>query len=183
MPALRRHQRDHRVLALGLELVRVRVGQLADVARELDDRGLQAEADAEERQPCSRAQRIASSMPSTPRTPKPPGTSRPSYGAEQLAGRGLLVGEPVARRSSRSRTPDVVGDAAVDQRLVDRLVGVGELGVLADHRDPHLARCGLQDLARTIAAQVRRSGSLVSRLQPAADFARRGPARELSGTS
>src|SRR5438876_1734186 len=28
---------------------------------------------------CSRAQRIASSMPSTPRTPKPPGTSNPSY--------------------------------------------------------------------------------------------------------
>jgi hypothetical protein len=27
---------------------------------------------------CSRAQRTASSMPSTPRTPKPPGISRPS---------------------------------------------------------------------------------------------------------
>ena len=29
---------------------------------------------------CSRAQRMASSIPSTPRTPNPPGTSRPSYG-------------------------------------------------------------------------------------------------------
>src|SRR3989475_5750191 len=47
---LRAHQRDHRVLAFGLELARVGVGELADVARELDDRRLQAEADAQERQ-------------------------------------------------------------------------------------------------------------------------------------
>src|SRR6202007_3396495 len=49
------HQRDHRVLALGRELARIRIGQLDDVTRELDDRRLQAEADAEERElvfPC-----------------------------------------------------------------------------------------------------------------------------------
>src|SRR2546427_7883631 len=38
---LRVHQGDHRVLALGGELARVRVGKLRDVARELDDRRLQ----------------------------------------------------------------------------------------------------------------------------------------------
>src|SRR2546427_9493424 len=47
-PFLRAQQRDHRVLALGLELAGVGVGQPGDVARELDDRRLQAEADAEE---------------------------------------------------------------------------------------------------------------------------------------
>src|SRR5207245_369901 len=47
---LRAHQRDHRVLAFGLELARVGVRELADVARELNDGRLQAEADAEERQ-------------------------------------------------------------------------------------------------------------------------------------
>src|SRR5207244_1941988 len=47
---LRAHQGDHRVLAFGLELARVGVRELADVARELNDGRLQAEADAEERQ-------------------------------------------------------------------------------------------------------------------------------------
>ena len=45
--------------------------------------------------PFSRAQRMASIIPSTPRSPKPPGMSSPSNAAEQPAGRGL-IGEPVA---------------------------------------------------------------------------------------
>src|SRR5258706_6467891 len=47
---LRAHQGYDRVLTLGLELARIGVGDLADVAGEFDDRGLQPEADAEERQ-------------------------------------------------------------------------------------------------------------------------------------
>src|SRR6266511_844503 len=44
------HQRDHRVLALRLELTRVGIGDLADVAGELDDGRLEAETYAEERE-------------------------------------------------------------------------------------------------------------------------------------
>src|SRR5690348_1694931 len=47
---LRAHQRDHGILAFGCEFARVRVGEFDDVPHELDDRGLQAEADAEERE-------------------------------------------------------------------------------------------------------------------------------------
>src|SRR2546430_789977 len=49
-PLLRAHQRDYWILALGRELARVRVGDLTDVARELDDGRLETEADPEERQ-------------------------------------------------------------------------------------------------------------------------------------
>ena len=38
--------------------------------------------------------------------------------------------------------PYLVGDAAVDQRLVQRLVAVEQRRVLADHGDPHLALGG-----------------------------------------
>src|SRR5690349_25119766 len=47
---LRFHERDHGVRALRRELARVAVVEPAPVARELDDRRLHAEADAEERQ-------------------------------------------------------------------------------------------------------------------------------------
>ena len=59
-------------------------------------------------------------------SPRAPGRSRPSCSKQ-------LGVEPLG--------PDLhpVGDAAVGQRLGDRLVGVLELGVLADDRDPHLA--------------------------------------------
>src|SRR5712691_92906 len=45
---LRAHQVNHRVLALRLELARIGVGQLADVASELDNRDLEPEANPEE---------------------------------------------------------------------------------------------------------------------------------------
>ena len=45
------HQRDDRVVALRRKLARVTVVKANHVARELDDRGLHSEADAEERQP------------------------------------------------------------------------------------------------------------------------------------
>src|SRR5205807_2647673 len=49
-PFLGPQQRDHRVLALGGELARVGVRELDHVARELDDRRLQAETDPEKGQ-------------------------------------------------------------------------------------------------------------------------------------
>ena len=63
----------------------------------------------------SRAQRIASIMPSTPRSPKPPGNQQPVEPAEQPAGR-RLIGEPVARDPLDLHL-GVVRNAAVDQRL------------------------------------------------------------------
>src|SRR5207245_9658799 len=91
---LRAHQRDHRVLAFGLELARVGVGELADVARELDDRRLQAEANAQERQlvlagPADRLQH-----PLDAAYAKPAGDEQPVVGGEELT-RRLLVGEAV----------------------------------------------------------------------------------------
>jgi hypothetical protein len=49
------------------ELARVRILGGERLARELDDRALQAEAEAEERHLVRRAQRMARIFPSTPR--------------------------------------------------------------------------------------------------------------------
>ena len=116
----------------------------------------------------SRAQRIASIIPSMPRTPKPPGTSSPSYCREQLAGR-LLVGELVAREPV-DLDAGVVGDAAVDQRLLHRLVGVVQVGVLADHRDAHLVR-RVGGSARPSRCHGREVGLLGLQPEPLADHA------------
>src|SRR5207302_1390189 len=56
-------------------------------------------------------------------------------GGEQLTGR-LLVGEAVGGDPLNVHA-GLVGDAAMDQRLVDALVAVGQLGVLPHHGDLH----------------------------------------------
>ena len=53
----------------------------------------------------------------------------------------------------------LVGDAAMDERLVQRFVGVLEPGVFADHRDIHLAvriGDGLGDLPPALEVRLRR---------------------------
>jgi len=132
---LRRHERDHRVLALGCELARVRVGEPHDVAGELDDRALEPEADPEERElvlprPADRLEH-----PLYPAHAEPAGHEQSLVGRQQLTG-GLLIGEPVGGDPVDLHAA-VVRDAAVHQGLVDALVAVRELGVLADHGDPH----------------------------------------------
>src|SRR2546430_4427145 len=63
---------------------------------------------------CSRAQRIASSMPSTPRTPKPPGTSNPSY---------VPSSSPAAAWSvKRSRSEEHTSELQSQSNLVCRLL-------------------------------------------------------------
>src|SRR5881394_2676 len=142
-PFLRAHQRDHGILALRLELARVRVGDLADVAGELDDRGLQAEADAEERQlvlarPANRLEHALHAAYAEPAR-----NEQRVVLAEQLS-RRLLVGEAV-RGDPIDAYARLIGESTVRQRLVDALVAVGQLGVLAHDRHAHLLR-GMQDL-------------------------------------
>src|SRR6266480_4777536 len=55
---------------------------------------------------------------------------------QQLA-RGFLIGEAVGR-DPVDRYPCLIGDPAMDERFVNALVAIGELGVLAYHGDPHL---------------------------------------------
>ena len=53
--------------------------------------------------------------------------------------------------------PHVVGDAAVDQGLVQRFVGVEQPGVLAHHRDRDLAFRPMQPMDDSASAQVGRA--------------------------
>ena len=83
----------------------------------------------------SRAQRTASTIPSMPRSPNPPGMSSPSQPpSRRLAAR--LIGELIAG-DPLDLDPGLARDAAVNQRLLHRLVGVVQVGVLPDHGDPH----------------------------------------------
>ena len=86
---------------------------------------------------CSRAICAARILPSKPRPPKPPGIRIPSAPAQARGDRRVadrLGVDPV------DLDLGAVVDAGVAQRLDDRQVGVLELDVLADERDPHAAR-------------------------------------------
>ena len=92
----------------------------------------------------SRAKRTASSLPAVPRSPKPPGTRMPWTPSRRATA-----------SSSRSKTsevdpvqldPDIVGDAAMGQRLGQRLIAVEQVGVLADDGDGDLALGLLQGM-------------------------------------
>src|SRR5216110_554819 len=86
---------------------------------------------------CSRDQRIASSMPSMPRTPNPPGTSSPSYPASSSA----VVSWSVKRSDAIHWICTPVSFAIPPWTSAScTLLAVGELGVLAHHGDPHLLR-------------------------------------------
>ena len=123
---------------IGLELGAVGVGHRADVARELDDGDLEPEADPEERQAVLARPAHRLDHPLHAAIAEAARHQQPVVSLEQLR-RRILVGEPVAADPLDVHA-DVVGDAAVSQRLVHRLVRVVQVGVLADHRDPHPAR-------------------------------------------
>src|SRR6266704_2924164 len=132
---LRAHERDHGVLALGLELARVRVWQLHDVPRELDDGRLQPQADSQERQlalarPANRFEHAVDAAHAEAAR-----YQQPIIGPEQLR-RAFLVGETVGGDPVDLNTA-LVRDPTVYQRFVDALVAVRELGVLAHDSDPH----------------------------------------------
>ena len=77
-----------------------------------------------------------STLPSMPRSPKPPGMRIPSAFSRSV-GVELLGADEV------DLDVDAVMEAAVLERLDHRLVGVLELHVLADERDPHGALGGV----------------------------------------
>ena len=134
-------QADHRVGGRRLSFsVLLAPSRPASVARHVDHGRLHAVADAEIRDlALARAYCAVSTLPSKPRSPKPPGTRMPSMG-------GL---KPIF--SQRPRALDVAGlepfqvhpralaDAAVLERLAHGFVGVLVVDVLADHGDGDLA--------------------------------------------
>ena len=123
---------------LGIHLGRVRAVEPDDVARELGDGDVHAEADAEIRDLVARARRGRR------------GSSPPSRASRSRRGRARRRPSRAARRASssdmssastqRTRTRAAVVDARVLERLVHREVGVLQLHVLADERDLDDAR-------------------------------------------
>src|SRR5262245_47833781 len=101
----------------------------ADVARELDDGRLHAEADAEERQAAFArfANRLDHAFYSA--HPEPTGHQQ-TIGTREHVTRAPRAHEVLARHPL-DLDADVVGDAAVDERLLHALVAVGIVGVLA----------------------------------------------------
>ncbi len=141
--ALRIHERDHRILALRLELAGVGLRQLAHVAGELDHRHLEPQTDAEERQVVLARPAHRLHHPLDAALSEAARHEQCVVVAQQPPG-SLLVRKPIAGDPLQIDA-HVIGGTAVDQRLVDRLVSVGELGVLADDRYPH-AVARLEDL-------------------------------------
>ena len=77
---------------------------------------------------------MARSFPSTPRAPKPGPDQNPIHPPQLSV---VPIGLELLGVDVDDADLHVVGDAAVDQRLVERLVGIAELDVLADEADPH----------------------------------------------
>ena len=128
------HQADDRVGARA-ELGRGGAVQ-AHATRRLDAGELHAEADAQERQRLlagvgdGRDLALDAALAEAARDQD----RVHAVQAVAVVGVGELLGvDPV------QVDPDIVGDAAVDQRLVERFVGVEQAGVLADHGDRDLA--------------------------------------------
>ena len=164
------HQRDDRVVALGRELGAVGVGQPADVAGELDDRHLQAEADAEERQAvlARLADRLDHALDAAHAEAARAPAARRSRASSSPARR--LVGEAVARRATRSRRrrrSRCRRGSAPPARSCRRRAG------RCTCRPPRCApaRAGARIALAPSRATAARSGSLVSEPQPLAHLA------------
>ncbi len=128
------HQADHRIGG-GAELRRVRILDAAEIARGFDDGHLHAEADAEIRH-LALARELH-------RLDLALGAALAEAAGHEDAVDMLEEGRRVLALEYFGFDPveidlHLVGDAAVRERLDQRLVGVLHPGVLADHRDRHL---------------------------------------------
>ena len=129
------HEVDDGMGRVRVELARVGAGQAADVARELDDRAVEAETQAEERQAVFPGEAGGSDLafdapePEAARDHDPVEVLESPFGEQAL---GVVRGDPVDQHPSRARV------AAVAERLGDGQVGVGKVHVLADQADAHL---------------------------------------------
>ena len=113
----------------------------------------------------SRANCAARILPSAPRSPKPPGTRMPWTSSRHGAGSSLL--EHLALDPVEIDL-HLVGDAAMGQRLDQRLVGVLQAGVFADDGDRHLAfgiAHALDDAVPALQVGRRSSASMPKRRQ------------------
>ena len=121
-------QADHRVRRILVELGTVSAAHAGHIARKLDDRKLHAEADAEKGNPvlAGMANRRDLALRATS-----PETSRNEDRVHALQGGTAvsldLFGIDVADLDLAAR-----GDAGMDQRLGQRLVGFGQVDILAD---------------------------------------------------
>ena len=125
-------QVDHRVGRLGIELGGVGAVHPGDVAGELDHRDLHAEADAEVGDLALAGDPRGLDLALDPALAEAAGDQDPVEALERVEVEVLGVDQ-------LDLHVDAVVDAAVLERLDHRLVGVLELHVLADDRDPDLA--------------------------------------------
>src|SRR5256714_1622392 len=152
---------DHLVRRLVVELGRVRADHAADVARELDRRALHAQADAEVGDALLARVADGAQLPFHAAGAEA-GADQDAVDAGELAVVALLL-ERLGVDVDDAHL-HVVGDAAVRQGFVERLVRVAELDVLADEADAHLI-LGMAHLAHDLFPLRQRPDLLVRQVQ------------------
>src|SRR5215471_10603762 len=124
---------DHRVRRIGVELSRIGVFNAADVARVFYRRALQTQADAEERLLFAARVGDGADHSRNSALAKPP---RNKYRVNIVQNVfPPVVGHQVFALNPAKIDAQVVGEAAVDERLVEALVRIFELDVFADDAD------------------------------------------------
>ena len=152
---------DHLVRRLVVELGRVRADHAGHVARELDRRALHAEADAEVGDALL-AREADGAQLSFHAARAEAGADEDAVDAGQLAVIALFLER--LRVDVDDAHLHVVGDAAVHERFVERLVRVAEVDVLADEADAHLV-LGMPHLAHDLFPLRQRADLLVRQVQ------------------
>ena len=150
--------------AVRLELARVRAGEAAHVACELDHRAVQPETEAEERDLLLARETGGGDLAFDPADAEPAGDHDPVEPAEAALGEqpfGVVGRDPVDLHLRAAV------EAAVLQRLDDRQVGVGKVDVLADEADAH--RLLRRFHARDELAPLVEVGLVLGEVQHAAD--------------
>ncbi len=111
----------------------------------LDHGELHAEADAEEGdlvRPCIR------DGPDFPLDAPLPEPSRNKHAVDVLeVARDIVLLSQAVGVDINPVHPGFIGQAGMFEGLVQALVGIGELDILAHHRDIHLARCGCSNVS------------------------------------
>src|SRR5882672_3676875 len=129
------HERDHRVRRVAVEFRAVRAREPDDVARELDHRELHAQADAEVRDLVLAhvLDRLHHAFHAALAE-----TARNEYRVHAFQQRADAV--LLDRLRIHVTDVDLAArvDPGVDERLVQRLVGIGEIDIFADHGDGDL---------------------------------------------
>ena len=136
---LLREQVDHRVRRLGVHLGRVGAVEAGDVARELGDGDVHAEADAEVRDPALARDLAGEDLPLPAARAE---AARHEHAVDLLEQLGRLLVGHVLGVDPLDADPRALVDAGVLERLVHRQVGVVQLHVLADERDRDLLAAG-----------------------------------------